>query len=405
LALGKGSRFNKVDAYRVEYADLPIIEIDGTKGTRQSRLESLMRIIREVQPDVVFSARIFDVYEAAALSKQRYNAPRLAIGIRAYEPQYLYDARCYRDQIDLCLTSGKLIAAACREWSKLDADRVDDIPGGISPPITSIKPRSPGRILKIGYVGRLEVEQKRIFDLVPFLQGLDSAHVSYTLDIVGSGPAEAELIQKLTPWIVSGRVKFHGWQVHDSLYTRFFPKIDCLVHFAYTEGVTIAPREAMVHGVVPVISRFIGLKTEGQFIHEMNALTFPVGDITTAIASIRRLITEPGLMERLSKMAINSQSGKYTFSGAMDAWADAFNRCLERPLVRGSIPKLNIPPDGRLARIGLSPWLAQRMRDLAGVRYIHEDPGSEWPTNSGLLTKEAAESIMRFAQEYELKLA
>ena len=52
LALGRGTCFNNVDAYRKEYPDLPIIEIDGTGGTRDSRLESLTNVITRERPDI-----------------------------------------------------------------------------------------------------------------------------------------------------------------------------------------------------------------------------------------------------------------------------------------------------------------------------------------------------------------
>ena len=41
-------------------------------------------------------------------------------------------------------------------------------------------------------------------------------------------------------------------------------RLDCLLNFSPTEGVTIAPREGLVHGVVPVLSRFPGLVAEGR---------------------------------------------------------------------------------------------------------------------------------------------
>jgi hypothetical protein len=177
--------------------------------------------------------------------------------------------------------------------------------------------------------------------------------------------------------------------------------MDCFIHFAHTEGITIAPREAMAHGVVPVISQFAGLHTEQQFVHEDNCLTFPVGDIKSAAANITRLISEPGLFRRLSNNALTSQTGKYTFAGSMDAWAEAFDRCLKQPPATGATPNLNHPADGRLTRLGLSPRVAQRIRDLFGRRQIHNDPGSEWPTGSGLMTAEAAEGILQFGREFE----
>ena len=402
LALGKGSRFNIVEKYRAAYPDLQIIEIDGTNGTRQSRIEALAALIKRRQPDVVLAARIFDVYEVVSRMKlKNRKAPRLAVAIRAYEPHYLYDAKLFRESIDLCAADGRLLSAACIDYCGFEPERVADIPGGIRPPKQLASPRHIAEILRIGYVGRLEQEQKRILDLVPFLRKLDETGIRYSLEIIGTGPAETDLKEKLREEVATGRVIFHGWQEHDSLYARIFPKLDCLVHFAQTEGVTIAPREAMVHGVVPVISQFTGLKTERQFLHGENALTFPIGDTATAAAHVKRLAEEPELMEYLSYNAIHSQPGKYSFAGSMNAWAKALDRCMELPRAIGPVPTINRSDDGRLKTLGISPRLAQRIRGLTGKRQVHNDPGSEWPTGSGLMTTEAAAEIMRFAAEYE----
>jgi glycosyltransferase involved in cell wall biosynthesis len=403
LALGKGSRFNDVGAYQNAYPDLPITEIDGTTGTRQGRLEALARLIERIRPDVVLFARIFETYQAVTECKKCQPNLRLAVMVQTYEPHYIYDVRAYRASVDLCVTSGNMIREAAITWAGLSEDRVTSIPGGVSPPNGFTSPRSPRATIRMGYVGRLEQDQKRILDVEPFLRELDRREIDYTFDIVGTGPFETQLGQSLQGWVEAGRVKFHGWQSKDKLYAEFYPKMDCLVHFAHTEGVTIAPREAMAHGVVPVISQFTGLEAEQQFVHEVNSLTFPIGDTESAAANIGRLMSEPGLMERLSKNAITSQSGKYTFAGSMDAWAEALDRCMEQPPATGAALRLDVPPDGRLARMGLSPGAAQRLRDLVGKRHVHDDPGSEWPTGSGLLTEEAAEEIMRFARDYEAR--
>ncbi len=403
LALGEGSRFNRVLKYREAYPDLPIIEIDGTKGTRQSRVESLIKVIKTIQPDIVFSVRIFDAYHAVTLLKGRYQAPRLAIGIRAYEAQYFYDARIYKDNIDLCVTSGNLIAATSVSWSGLDEKRVINIPGGIIIPDHPVKARKPGNRIRIGYVGRLEQYQKRIFDFVPFLKELDRTDLDYSIDIIGSGPEEKQLKEEIRHWIHTNKVRLHGWQNRRKLYDHFFSNMDCFVHFADFEGVTIAPREAMVNGVVPVISQFTGLRAEDQYIHNFNSLTFPVGDINCAVANIKRLVSEPDLMETLSANAIRSQKDKYTFDGSMDAWAMAFDHCLKMPLAMGKVPDLSLGSTGRLALPGLSPWLAQRLRNIIGKKYIHQNAGSEWPTHSGELTEKAASEIKLTAIEYERK--
>ena len=403
LALGEGLRFNRVLKYREAYPDLLIIGIDGTKGTRQSRIESLVKIVKTIQPNIVFSARIFDTYHAVTLLKGRCQTPRLAIGIRAYEPQYFYDARMYKDNIDLCVTSGNLIATASVSWSGLAEKRVINIPGGILTPDHTAQVRKPGNKLRIGYVGRLEQHQKRIFDFVPFLKELDKIDLDYSIDIIGSGPEEKQLKEKIRHWIHTDKVKLHGWQSRNRLYDHFFPNMDCFVHFADFEGVTIAPREAMINGVVPVISQFTGLRAEGQFIDNFNSLTFPVGDINCAVANIKRLVSESDLMETLSANAIRSQKGKYTFDGSMDAWAKAFDSCLKMPLAIGKVPDLSLRSSGRLTLPGLSPWLAQRLRNIIGKKYIHQNAGSEWPTHSGELTEDAISELKLTAVEYEKK--
>jgi len=401
LALGRGSRFNDVDSYRAAYPGLPIVEIDGLRGTEQSRLEALKRLIRRERPNIVFSARIFDAYAAVGSLKEHVDAPRLAVAVRGYESPYLYDLRMYRDIIDLCVVDGNLLAAAATRWSGLAEERVVSIPGGIRPPSVPVVPRIAGNVLRIGYVGRLAQSDKRVLDLIPFIAKLEESRVSYHLSIVGTGPEEDDLREKLQDYVSAGKVRFTGWQGHDELYREVYPNLDCLIHLSAAEGVTIAPREAMVHGVVPVISRFIGLKSEGQFRNEVNSMTFDVGDMDRAVAAVRKLANEPGLLERLSKCAMTSQVGKYTFDGSMNAWAEAFEQCVEQPRLSGPLPRVSFPAEGRLNRFGLSPWLAQRVRDLAGRKQVHGDPGSEWPTASGLMPSDAAADIFRFAAEYE----
>ncbi|MDM8541599.1 glycosyltransferase family 4 protein [Desulfococcaceae bacterium HSG9] len=404
LALGKGACYNDVERYRNQYPNVPIVEIDGVKGTRQSRSEALVKVIKKVKPDIVLSARLFDAYMVINKLKKHNRRIYFAVTVQAYEPPYFYDMNLFGETVDLCITSGNMIKKGIIHLSQLPENIVVSIPGGVRTPKKTVRPRTPGKTLRIGYVGRIEQEQKRISDIFPLLQELDLKQFSYRVDIVGTGLAEDKLRKKLKYWINIGRVIFHGWRQQHELYNKFYPAMDCLVHFAHTEGVTIAPREAMSHGVVPIISQFTGLKAEGHFLHNINALTFPVGNIDVATENIQRLITEPELMKNLSSNAIQSQTGKYSFEGSMDTWAQALDECIKRPPMPEMKMKPDLPPDGRLTQYGLSPWLAQRIRDIFGKRFVHSNPGSEWPTNSGWMTKEAEMEILRFAKNYEKQL-
>jgi hypothetical protein len=187
----------------------------------------------------------------------------------------------------------------------------------------------------------------------------------------------------------------------EQLYSEIYPSVDCLLNFSPAEGVTISPREAMTHGVVPVIAEFIGLKAERMFAHGLNSLVFPVGDMRAAAAHVQTLIGRPEYWAQLSANAQKSQTGKYSADGAMDLWARALDHCAEQSPVLGAAPDLPRHDEGRLARLGVSPWLAQRVRDLLRIRPVPEGPGSEWPTGSGLMTAADATEIMRFARKFE----
>ena len=403
LGLTRGARFHLPDVYRAVHQDLPTVEVDGTFGTRAARVRSLKDVIRKTSPDVVLSMRVFDAYEAVSQLKATdlCSAPRLIAGIRAFESPYISDLRRCHANIDFCATSGNLIAEACCRFGHMEPERVDSIGGGISQPVAEIGPRTVTSRVRLLYAGRLEQAQKRVFDLIEFVQCLMMAKIDFHLDVCGSGPDESTVIRGLQPQIDAGRVTIHGWVSQDDLYSRFYPTADCFIHFAAWEGITISPREAMSHGVVPIISEFTGLHAEKQFLNGINALTFPVGRPDLAADRIKTLMSNPGLYEKLSRAARLSQAGRYSFDGAIDAWRDLLNRCLALPAKSGPFPSVPERLTGRLSRLGVPLPIQIWARRLLNKPIAYSDPGSEWPTASGLMTVQEEQEIAAFGKAFE----
>jgi hypothetical protein len=238
-------------------------------------------------------------------------------------------------------------------------------------------------------------------DLPVFLEELSRREVAFEMHVAGTGPAEPELRRLLARWIADGSVRMHGWVSQAELYENLYPESDCFVHFAAWEGMTIAPREAMAHGVVPVISRFPGLRLERQFVEGQTALTFEVADVRGAADCVERLSLEPGLLAGLSARAAQSQGGRRSFDGAMDAWAQALDHCLQMPACRGPLPAIPSRSRGRLSRWGIPGHLQDRIRDLLRRKVRHRSPGSEWPTSSGLAETGASDELRILAQELD----
>ncbi|TWU27183.1 UDP-D-galactose:(glucosyl)lipopolysaccharide-1,6-D-galactosyltransferase [Novipirellula galeiformis] len=408
LGLTRGASFDDPDAYRRVHRNLETIEIDGTHGTRAARLKSLRETIRKTSPNVVLSMRVFDAYQAVAQLKadDLSRAPRLAVGVRAYESAYISDVRRCCGNIDLCVTSGKLIAAACRQIGGMEEQRVESIAGGVHPPREAVSPKdsqsfNDQKPIRLLYAGRLEQQQKRALDLIPFTQALLALGIEFRLDICGAGPEEDRIADQLKLLIDNGQVTMHGWVDQAELYNRFYPNADCFVHFAAWEGVTISPREAMAHGVVPVVSEFTGMHAEGQFLNRINSLCFPVGHPEIAAQRVGELLSTPALLSQLSKSAMETQTGKYSHAGALDLWRDVLNQCLKLPAKVDNFPRIPERLGGRLSQWGVPSSLQLWLRRVLNKPVLHHAPGSEWPTASGLMSEVEQAEIAALAVKLE----
>jgi glycosyltransferase involved in cell wall biosynthesis len=378
LGLAGGERFHIVSRYRSTYPEVTVHPILPRFPTRRARVEAIVSVVRHVAPDIVVAARIADAYEAVARLKLAGEAPRLGVAVRGLEAQYVHDVSAYQDFIDACFVDGRLIERACIELAGMDSDRVFNLPGGVRLPVVPARPRVSGEVLRIGYVGRLAQADKRVLDLIALVERLEQADLPFMLSVIGDGPEAASLKGALDTPARRSRIRFLAWQTHEALYRKVFPQLDCLLNFSPTEGVTIAPREGLVHGVVPILSRFPGLVAEGIFRDGHNALTFAVGDMDAAARHVIALHCEPGLLARLSAAAIVSQKGRHLFEGSMKAWADAFDACLHAPpRCGGGLPADEPMP--RLERMGLPGAVADRLRSWSRRMPLPREPGDEWP--------------------------
>lgn len=404
FGLARGGRFNDPDRFRRAFPHIPTIDVSSGSGTRQGRLNGLYRALRRVRPDVVLISRLHDAYQAVCELKAAGEQVRLAVTVNALEPEYIADLMDYGSWVDLCMTDARLTATTIAHFCDLPRDCLVSIPGGVAPARTLTRGPTADMPLRLGYVGRLDFEQKRILDLVEVLSLLAARTVPFTCMIAGAGPAEAALRDRVRERHLEGHVMFLGWLSPEQLYETVYPNLDVFLHFSAWEGVTIAPREAMVHGVVPIVSDFLPGRSEGIFRHEETALRFPVGDVDLAARWVCRLHEDRDEWQRLSEAARLSQQGIYSAPGALDAWEHAFRECLSRPPRRGArLPELRSGHAGRLDRV-LSPGLAERVRCLLGRSYPHTEPGSEWPHWSGHAPADRLEEIRAYALAREAEV-
>lgn len=382
FGLARGARFHDPERFLRAFPNVKGIELDARSGTAYARRRALRRAIARIDPDVVLNMRLFDTYPACAAMKLDGHRLRLVATVHGFESAYFVDLARYADFVDAAMTSGEWIADAVRRFTRVT--EVASIAGGVAPPQRTRVPH--GGPLRIGYVGRLEHATKRVLDLIPLIETLQRRGVPFSLRVVGAG-ADLETLRQRLP-----QVMFDGWLPVEELYERVYPELDVFVHFSEWEGLTIAPREAMAHGVVPVISRFRGAE---DFSDGENALTFTPGDLEAAAAAVERLQQDRVLLEQLSQNARASQSGARSARGAIDRWEALLRGTLDRPSKTGLLPPVR-DDEGVLSRLRVPPPLAELVRTLR--RRVHSDPGSEWPHWSGLHEPRLEQEIETWAR-------
>jgi glycosyltransferase involved in cell wall biosynthesis len=319
-----------------------------------------------------------DANEAAIRCKLLGQDVRLASCAQGNLPPMLADLRCYRDWLDRVVCPGKLTQRFLVDWAGFDARRVRNIPNGADVPTVAGRVAREGPI-RLGFVGRLTPGDKRAMDLVPLCAALESEHVDFTLDIAGDGPCRAELEAALgsTP-----RVRFLGPVPHERLYRDVYPRLDALVLTSASEAFGIVLVEAMMHGVVPVTSRYHGFHSEGLVIDGSNGLSFPVGDMVVAAACLRRLADDGALLARMS-VESQARSAAYSWQRCLEGWRDEFTQLAsEAPLLSSGIPAAAVSDrPGRLESLGLPPGLVDSVRRLrrAVLGPAVQAGGEEWP--------------------------
>jgi hypothetical protein len=225
--------------------------------------------------------------------------------------------------------------------------------------------------------------EKRAGDLLPLLDALAAAGTAFHLRVVGDGGLRDLLVTGVAQRDIQGRVEFCGRLSQDDLYERVYPDCDVILLFSESEAFAIALVEAMMHGVVPVSSRFIGQRAEGFVREGGTGLTFAVGDMAEAATCIARLDHDAVLMQALSDAARTWVLGRYTWEACCRGWLDAFDEVLDLP-ARAFEPLAVRPAtgDGRLDRLGLPGGFidaVRRMRVQASCVPSGMISGGEWP--------------------------
>ena len=184
----------------------------------------------------------------------------------------------------------------CRDVG-ISPGKVTTIPNAVPVPAA---PRevTPGQRCRLLFLGRL-AERKGADRFIQALHALEPDKLDY--DAVMAGDGEIEIYRNLAEVLgVSGRVQFTGWLDREAV-TELMHTTEVLVLPSFHEGLPMAILEGMAYGLA-VVATPVG--AIGDVIREgETGLLVPPGDVPALTAALRRVITDPGLRERLGREA------------------------------------------------------------------------------------------------------
>ena len=148
----------------------------------------------------------------------------------------------------LCVSNTlmELVAECLPELSK--DNRIQLIPYPIDGvPIMPNRMSLVKRPVIIGWIGRIQEEQKRVDRLPSLLKAFDDAQIDYRFELLGDGPMQ-EWLEKQLP---TNRTVFHGRKSGDDYYSTL-SKWDFITSVSDYEGLPISMLEALSAGVLPL---------------------------------------------------------------------------------------------------------------------------------------------------------
>lgn len=196
------------------------------------------------------------------------------------------------------------------------------IPNGIDPEpfekaATSV--RGEKKEIQLGFLGRLEHNQKGVLHIPDIVQELNRLSVPFHLKIAGKGKHETALKKKMANAIENGQVEFVG-AIGPNEVPNYLATIDIFLFTSHFEGCPNALLEAMMAGCVP-ISNLIEGTTDFIIAQESTGYICSENNPRYFAAKIGELEAKRALLAKMSTRVMNHARVRFTRATSAQAYA------------------------------------------------------------------------------------
>jgi len=407
VALVHGPTTHDSVAYKAAHPDLDTLTIDGTAMTMAARVRAVKRTIQDVNPEFYIPLTVIDAHDAVcALKLENRFKGCYVLSLHGNLPEQILDASLYQPFADISVNPGALTCKLMQRVG-MPPERIFHVPNGCYTHKALRTIRDYSKPIRLAYVGRLTDADKRVMDMVGLIEALEKTGINYLIDIVGSGPCEGALRKNIS----SEKVSFFGFIEPTILHEKYFKNWDVLLLFSQSEAFGISLIEAMMHGVVPVSSRFVGHRAEGFLKDRETALLFDIGDMEACAQGVRCLSEDRTLLKKLAEQGREYVQTNYSWERCIDGWERALNQA--RSLSRRDVPILPPRPldEGNSLAVRF-PWLPVILSDayyklkwrVLGVPNSMRH-GEEWPMHTNCFDNDALREMEALTAQMDRSFA
>ncbi|MDM8553362.1 glycosyltransferase family 4 protein [Desulfococcaceae bacterium HSG7] len=275
----------------------------------------------------------------------------------AFDHGYKITLSCYERLAYIIATTPRLKTDLVNFYGA-EESKIRLIPNGISPDIFGVasqRPRGIEKTVRLGFLGRLEHNQKGVLFLPDIIRCLDRKGVDFRFQIAGKGVHGKALKRQLKTYINDGRVTFVG-PLQPSSVVDFLSNTDLFVFPSQFEGCPNALLEAMMAGCVPVTFQIKGI-TDFIVQHGLTGFVCPMADCEAFASRIAELSENRGRLRQMAEAAAYDARERFSQARAAAEYAGLIKDVMQTPPPAWTpLPWSSFQPDPAFA----NPSLWQR---------------------------------------------
>lgn len=265
------------------YNDSEVIQLNyHTDATESDKCIKCLSEIHKCLPCNIVCNFPFYTYMAACLAKILWPEEVNLIAIVHNDVEVYYERYSQmQEMIDYCLVTCDAMEERFIQGG-MPKEKIERIVWRIPCEDTLNRTYSKaGQPIRIGYAGRIVLNQKRMDLLIEIIKQLQEANVDFQLEIAGAGDYEEEMKEILSDF--SGRVHFKGCLAREQM-AEFWKHQDIGINCSDFEGRCISKAESMAAGAVPVITDTSSARDDVQDGYQ--GFVVPVGDVEGMVEKI-----------------------------------------------------------------------------------------------------------------------